>query len=83
MRAPHTIAEIGKGGQAWTVVALRTQLCPTPVVAPSVHARRLKAHSPKAGARAVILSPTRELALQTHKVVKELARFTDLRLAGA
>lgn len=37
---------------------------------------------PKAGARAVILSPTRELALQTHKVVKELARFTDLRLAG-
>lgn len=38
---------------------------------------------PKAGARAVILSPTRELALQTHKVVKELARFTDLRLAGA
>lgn len=42
---------------------------------------RLKAHSAKAGARAVILSPTRELALQTHKVVKELGRHTDLRTA--
>lgn len=28
---------------------------------------RLKVHSPRAGARAVILAPTRELALQTHK----------------
>ncbi|KAK9809034.1 hypothetical protein WJX72_008211 [[Myrmecia] bisecta] len=42
---------------------------------------RLKEHSPKAGSRAVILSPTRELALQTHKVVKELGRYTNLRMA--
>jgi ATP-dependent RNA helicase DDX54/DBP10 len=31
------------------------------------------------GVRAVVLSPTRELALQTHKVTKQLGRFTDLR----
>ena len=42
---------------------------------------RLKEHSPKAGARAVILAPTRELALQTHKVVAELGRYTSLRTA--
>ncbi|KAJ9529743.1 hypothetical protein QJQ45_014516 [Haematococcus lacustris] len=44
-------------------------------------ARRLQSHSPKAGARAVLLSPTRELALQTHKAVRDLARYTDLRTA--
>ncbi|GLC45028.1 hypothetical protein PLESTB_001460900 [Pleodorina starrii] len=48
-------------------------------VLPMIH--RLKQHSIKAGARAVILSPTRELALQTHKTVRELARYTDLRTA--
>ncbi|KAK4662803.1 ATP-dependent RNA helicase dbp10 [Podospora pseudopauciseta] len=40
---------------------------------------RLKGHSPKVGARALILSPSRELALQTLKVVKELGRGTDLK----
>ncbi|KAF4534236.1 RNA helicase ATP-dependent DEAD-box conserved site [Lasiodiplodia theobromae] len=40
---------------------------------------KLKAHSAKVGARAVIMSPSRELALQTLKVVKELGRGTDLR----
>lgn len=40
---------------------------------------KLKAHSAKVGARAVILSPSRELALQTFKQVKEFARGTDLR----
>ncbi|TGZ84250.1 DEAD-domain-containing protein [Ascodesmis nigricans] len=40
---------------------------------------RLKVHSAKVGARAIILSPSRELALQTMKVVKELGRGTDLR----
>ena len=40
---------------------------------------KLKTHSPKVGARALILSPSRELALQTLKVVKELGRGTDLK----
>ncbi|OCT45370.1 ATP-dependent RNA helicase dbp10 [Cladophialophora carrionii] len=39
----------------------------------------LKVHSTKVGARALILSPSRELALQTLQVVKELGRGTDLR----
>ena len=42
---------------------------------------RLKSHSLRAGARAVILAPSRELALQTHKVTKDLGRYTDLRTA--
>lgn len=40
---------------------------------------KLKSHSTKVGARALILSPSRELALQTLKVVKEMGRGTDLR----
>lgn len=40
---------------------------------------RLRTHSAKTGVRALILSPTRELALQTHKFTKELSRFTDLK----
>ena len=44
-------------------------------------AYRLKGHSLRGGARAVLLAPTRELALQTHKVVKELSRYTNLRTA--
>ncbi|TKA65777.1 ATP-dependent RNA helicase dbp10 [Cryomyces minteri] len=40
---------------------------------------KLKAHSVKVGARAIVLSPSRELALQTLKVVKELGRGTDLK----
>eukprot|EP00741_Cyanophora_paradoxa_P024437 tig00022075_g23594.t1 len=41
---------------------------------------RLQTHSQTFGARAVILEPTRELALQTLKFAKELAKFTDLRM---
>ncbi|KAL8682238.1 MAG: hypothetical protein Q9186_001697 [Xanthomendoza sp. 1 TL-2023] len=40
---------------------------------------KLKSHSAKVGARALILSPSRELALQTLKVVKEFGRATDLK----
>jgi ATP-dependent RNA helicase DDX54/DBP10 len=40
---------------------------------------RLRAHSAKVGARAMILSPSRELALQTLSVVKEMSRGSDLR----
>ncbi|MCJ1399729.1 ATP-dependent RNA helicase dbp10 [Xylographa trunciseda] len=40
---------------------------------------KLKMHSAKVGARALIMSPSRELALQTLKVVKELGRGTDLK----
>ncbi|KAJ2042519.1 ATP-dependent RNA helicase dbp10, partial [Coemansia sp. S155-1] len=40
---------------------------------------RLKGHSAKVGSRAIVLSPSRELALQTHQVTKELVKYTDLR----
>jgi ATP-dependent RNA helicase DDX54/DBP10 len=39
----------------------------------------LRTHSAKFGARAVIMSPSRELALQTLKVVKDFSRGSDLR----
>ncbi|KAH8803131.1 ATP-dependent RNA helicase dbp10 [Xylogone sp. PMI_703] len=42
---------------------------------------QLKAHSARVGARALVLSPSRELALQTLKVVKEFGRGTDLKCA--
>ncbi|KAG7246517.1 hypothetical protein CRUP_006769, partial [Coryphaenoides rupestris] len=41
-----------------------------------------KLKAPQAsGARALILTPTRELALQTMKFTKELGRFTGLKIA--
>lgn len=40
---------------------------------------RLKVHSIKVGARALILSPSRELATQTLKVTREFSKNTDLR----
>lgn len=42
---------------------------------------KLKVHSARVGARAVILSPSRELAEQTMRVVKDFSRGTDLRTA--
>ncbi|XP_049949021.1 ATP-dependent RNA helicase DDX54 [Schistocerca serialis cubense] len=42
---------------------------------------KLKMRTAKTGARALILSPTRELALQTLKFIKELGRFTGLQAA--
>ena len=41
---------------------------------------RLKTHSVKIGIRALIMSPSRELALQTLKITKEFARGTNLRV---
>ncbi|KAF4967565.1 hypothetical protein FZEAL_10520 [Fusarium zealandicum] len=40
---------------------------------------KLRAHSARFGTRALILSPSRELAIQTLKVVKEFGRGTDLK----
>lgn len=40
---------------------------------------KLKSHSTRFGARGLIMSPSRELALQTLKVVKELGKGTDLK----
>ncbi|KAK5616812.1 hypothetical protein CRENBAI_020501 [Crenichthys baileyi] len=42
---------------------------------------KLKAPQAKTGARALILTPTRELALQTIKFTKELGKFTRLKTA--
>ncbi|XAR62412.1 RNA helicase [Bertholletia excelsa] len=42
---------------------------------------KLKQHVPQGGVRALILSPTRDLTLQTLKFTKELGRFTDLRIS--
>ncbi|KAL6504520.1 putative DEAD-box ATP-dependent RNA helicase 29 [Orobanche gracilis] len=43
--------------------------------------QKLQHHVPQAGVRALIMSPTRDLALQTFKFSKELGRFTDLRVS--
>lgn len=40
---------------------------------------KLKTHSVRVGARGIIMSPSRELALQTLKAVKDFGRGTDLR----
>jgi ATP-dependent RNA helicase DDX54/DBP10 len=40
---------------------------------------KLKMHSAKVGARAIVLSPSRELAIQTYKVIKDFSRGLDLR----
>lgn len=42
---------------------------------------KLKARQAQTGARALILTPTRELALQTMKFTKELGKFTGLKTA--
>ena len=42
--------------------------------------QKLQSHSPKVGVRALVLSPTRELALQSSTVISQLAKHTDLRV---
>ena len=39
---------------------------------------KLKQHSKIVGARCIILSPTREIAMQTAAYVKMVSQFTDL-----
>lgn len=39
---------------------------------------KLKTRQPNKNARALILSPTRELAVQTFKFIKELGKYMDL-----
>ncbi|KAL7752368.1 ATP-dependent RNA helicase dbp10 [Sorochytrium milnesiophthora] len=43
---------------------------------------KLKTHTPVVGVRAVVLSPSRELALQTTKFCKSLAKYSDLRITS-
>ena len=40
---------------------------------------KLKAHTARTGVRAIVLAPSRELAIQTIKFAKELGKHTDLR----
>lgn len=40
---------------------------------------KLQSRQPTVNARALILSPTRELAIQTFKFIKELGKFMDLK----
>ena len=44
---------------------------------------RLDKHATTHGARSLLLSPTRELALQTHRVVKDLCKWSDCDLRCA
>ena len=43
------------------------------------HARSTQHHETTIGVRAIVMSPTRELALQTADFVRALSKFTDLR----
>lgn len=42
--------------------------------------QKLQKHSTTLGVRGVVLSPTRELAVQTFKFAKDIAKFTDLNI---
>lgn len=48
---------------------------------PMVH--KLRSHMVGHGVRGLVLSPTRELAMQTYKFTKDMTKFTDLRVANA
>jgi ATP-dependent RNA helicase DDX54/DBP10 len=42
--------------------------------------QKLKEHKSNVGIRGIVLSPTRELAVQTLKFAKDMAKFCDLRI---
>jgi ATP-dependent RNA helicase DDX54/DBP10 len=42
--------------------------------------QKLQAHSSTHGVRGIVLSPTRELAVQTFRFAKDFAKFTDLNI---
>lgn len=42
--------------------------------------QKLNKHSSSLGVRAIVLSPTRELAVQTFRFAKDIAKFTDLNI---
>lgn len=44
--------------------------------------QKLKTHKTNDGLRGLVLSPTRELALQTFRFAKDMAKFTDLRVVS-
>lgn len=44
--------------------------------------QRIKSHESTGGIRAIILSPTRELAVQTFRFAKDMAKFTDIRVVS-
>lgn len=44
--------------------------------------QKLRKHSSRDGVRGIVLSPTRELAVQTYKFAKDFAKFTDLNIVN-
>ena len=42
--------------------------------------QKLQKHSTSSGVRGLVLSPTRELAMQTYRFAKDFAKFTDLNI---
>lgn len=67
-----SMARTGSGKTAAFCVPMLERLCNSSEEDNTGHSNE--------GCRGVILSPTRELALQTLKVVKSLGHFTDLRI---
>ncbi|XP_022749200.1 putative DEAD-box ATP-dependent RNA helicase 29 [Durio zibethinus] len=67
--AGHDVVAMARTGSGKTAAFLLPML------------EKLKQHVPQGGVRALILSPTRDLALQTLKFTKELGKFTDLRIS--
>uniref|UniRef100_A0A0D9X7T9 RNA helicase n=1 Tax=Leersia perrieri TaxID=77586 RepID=A0A0D9X7T9_9ORYZ len=65
--AGHDIAAMARTGSGKTAAFLLPMI------------QRLRRHDPGAGVRALILSPTRDLATQTLKFAHQLGKFTDLK----